>query len=893
MELQKIYNPGEVEDKIYRKWEASALFNPDNLETASDRYWKAEVFSMAMPPPNATGELHMGHALFLTLQDILARWSRMKGLKTLWLPGTDHAAIATQNVVERKIWETEKKSRHDLGREKLLKRIDEFVGKTRGSIQTAIRKMGASCDWSREKYTLSPELSLAVRTIFKKLYDDKLIYRGERIVNWCPGCGTTLANDEVEYRPVAGQLYSIRYPFSKQKGGLIIATTRPETMLADTAVAVNPKDSRYQQYIGKSVMLPLLNRELPVIADERVDRNFGTGVLKITPGHDPLDFEIGQKHKLPIINMFTVSGKIDEQESADHGFEDYANLTADEARGKIIAELKTSGHLDKIENLTHNVGYCYRSGDIVEPMVSKQWFVNVNQKIPGRKFSLKEIAANAVKIGAIKIVPERFEKTYLQWIENLQDWCISRQIWFGHRIPVWYCETCGEIMVEVDAPAKCRSCENTALTQDPDTLDTWFSSSLWTFSTLGWPAATEDLKKFHPTTILETGYDILFFWVARMVLMTGYAINDVPFRTVYLHGLVRDPQGKKMSKSKGNAMSPLTVIQKHGADALRLSLCIGMGPGNDLRIDETKIQSFRNFTNKLWNISRYILTTIEGKANSTSQAKTLSDEWILSRLEETVSEVDEKLKKLDFGGAGEELLKFTWNDFADWYLEISKIEGEKNNILSSLLQTTLKLWHPFIPFVTERIWSEFSNDYLMIQEYPKSEVGSHLPDWPSATRRRAGRSEVGKKFKALQDLITALRNMRAEYRQDSKGTFSSYLELPKNLQWIKKQTIIIDKLARVKLNFEAMDKTKKMPYALWEGTKVYLIIPDFDPKKEKVLAEKTLKETTDLIKRFQTQLSKKEFLKKAPPEVVEKLTANFTAARERKEKLETKIKGLK
>src|SRR3989344_2997765 len=545
MELQKTYNPGEVEDQIYQKWEQSGFFNPDNLEKAHDRFWHAEVFSMAMPPPNATGELHMGHALFLTIQDILARWSRMSGKKTLWLPGTDHAAIATQNVVERNIWETGKKSRHDLGREVLLKRINEFVEKNRGSIQIAIRKMGASCDWSREKYTLSNELSFAVRTIFKKLYDDKLIYRGERIVNWCPGCGTTLANDEVEYRPVAGQLYSIRYPFSKQKGGLIIATTRPETMLADTAVAVNPKDSRYQQYIGKSVMLPLLNRELPVIADERVDRNFGTGVLKITPGHDPLDFEIGQKHKLPIINMFTVSGKIDEQESADHGFEDYANLTADEARGKIIAELKTSGHLDKIENLTHNVGYCYRSGDIVEPMVSKQWFVNVNQKIPGRKFSLKEIAANAVKIGAIKIVPQRIQKTYLQWIENLQDWCISRQIWFGHRIPVWYCETCGEIMVEVDAPAKCRSCENTALTQDPDTLDTWFSSSLWTFSTLGWPAATEDLKKFHPTTILETGYDILFFWVARMVLMTGYAINDVPFRTVYLHGLVRDPQGNK------------------------------------------------------------------------------------------------------------------------------------------------------------------------------------------------------------------------------------------------------------------------------------------------------------------------------------------------------------
>ncbi|MDZ4243644.1 MAG: valine--tRNA ligase, partial [Candidatus Doudnabacteria bacterium] len=733
-------------------------------------------------------------------------------------------------------------------------------------------------------YTLSPELSLAVRTIFKKLYDDKLIYRGERIVNWCSGCGTTLANDEVEYHPVAGQLYYIRYPFSKQKGGLTIATTRPETMLADTAVAVNPKDSRYKKYVGKNIMLPLVNRELVVIADERVDCDFGTGVLKITPGHDPLDFEIGQKHRLPIINMFTPDGRVDEKESSDHGFEEYANLTAEEARGKIIEELKEGGYLEKTEDLPHNVGYCYRSGDIVEPMVSKQWFVSVNQKIPGRKFSLKEIAAQAVKTGSIKIVPKKFEKTYLQWMENLKDWCISRQIWFGHRIPVWYCGNCGEITVEVDALAKCKSCQSTALTQDPDTLDTWFSSSLWTFSTLGWPAETPDLKTYHPTTVLETGYDILFFWVARMVLMTGYAIDDIPFRTVYLHGLVRDAQGKKMSKSKGNAMSPLEIIQKYGADALRLSLCIGISPGNDLKIDETKIQSFRNFVNKFWNISRYILGTVKiNEKSETPKAETLADEWILGRVVEVASDVDEKLKKLDFGGAGEELLKFTWNDLADWYIEISKIKDQRSNsqeILPYVLAVLLKLWHPFIPFVSEHIWSQFSKESLMIQEYPVLEV-------------RSLKLEVGKKMQTLRDLVTDLRNIRAEYRQDPKEIFSSYLELPKRLSWIKEQTSIIEKLARVKLNFESIDETKKMPYSLWEGTRVYLIIPGFDPKKELVLTEKILKETDEIVKRLETQLAKKDFLKKAPPEIVEKIKADFETAKDRQTKLQAKIKSLK
>ncbi|TSA46362.1 valine--tRNA ligase [bacterium] len=1016
-ELPKTYNPQDVEDKIYKKWEESGLFNPDNLESASDRFWNAEVFSMAMPPPNITAELHVGHSMFLTIQDLMARYARMTGKKTLWLPGTDHAAIATNYVVERQIWETEKKTRHEIGREEFLRRVEQFIDNTRGKIQLQVRKMGASCDWSREKYTFSPELSTAVRTVFKRMYDAGLIYRGNRIVNWCPRCGTTLADDEVEYKESNGSLYFIKYPFAKIGGAVVLATTRPETMLADTAVAVHPADLRYKKFIGQTVMLPLLNREIPIVEDDGADPKFGTGVLKITPGHDAHDFEVGQKNNLPIINLFTPEGKIDQREALDYGFDEFSGLSVQEAREKIVKMLSENGFLEKTENFTHNISVCYRCGTIVEPIVSKQWFVNVNSniKIQSAEFkkllnledesSLKKIAIAAVKSGAIKIIPKNFEKIYLNWMENLRDWNISRQIWFGHRVPVWYCgeenldeltemgfhesvvpqvesgktktyrirdhhfklnqkfecknsqtgetfgygtitgiekkpvaqidlkdpehgatyekkeelferlklhnpgaeindktevfiysyaftkekpkaQGCGEIIVSIQEPTKCESCGNTSLTQDPDTLDTWFSSSLWTFSTLGWPENTPDLKTYHPTTILETGYDILFFWVARMVLMTGFAIEAVPFRTVYLNGLVRDTLGKKMSKSSRNVINPLDVIPKYGTDALRLSMVLGTTPGNDLKMSEEKIENYRNFTNKLWNIARFILSQIENpKAKMDDpQPQTLADEWILAEISKLVSDVKKTLDSYQYGLAGDLLMEFTWNKFADWYLEISKLntkDSKSQKILPYVLKILLKLWHPFIPFVTEHIWSFFSDEFLMIQEYP-----ALLAPIPSA------RKNSTLEFQAIQELITSLRNLRAEYRQDPGKILACYLDVTEDDKLIRSQSAVIEKLARVKLNYGSASGDKKMPSPLWRGIRVYLIIPNFDPEKESALAQKELKSVQALKEKLSGQLANSGFLEKAPPEVVEKLKSDVEQLAASEEKLQQKIKSL-
>lgn len=907
IKLPKTYNAKGVEDEIYQRWESSGLFNPDNLEKADDRFWKADPYSIAMPPPNATGELHMGHAMMLAIEDLLIRYTRMVGYKTLWLPGTDHAAIATQNVVERQIWETEGKTRHNVGREELLRRIEEFVSETRGRIQTQIRKMGSSCDWSREKYTLSPELSLAVRTIFKRMYDAGLIYRGNRMVNWCLRCGTTLADDEVEYQTRPGQVYYISYPLSQGKDRLVVATVRPETMLADTAVAVNPNDPRYKKYIGQKVMLPLINRELPIIADSHIDPEYGTGVMKVTPGHDPHDFEIGQRHGLETINLLTLDGKINSQEASDHGFEDYAGLDITAARDKIVATLENQGFLDKTEDITHNVGFCYRCGTAVEPIISKQWFVSVNQKfeIKNKKFvkllklkggatTLKEMMTVAVESGAIRIVPERFEKIYMEWMKNLRDWNISRQIWFGHRIPVYYCQDCGEIIVEVEQPPACPKCHSAKLLQDEDTLDTWFSSGLWTFSTLGWPssgkstedAPASDLETYHPTTILETGYDILFFWVGRMILMTGFALEDIPFKTVYLHGLIRDQEGKKMSKSKGNVVNPLDMIERYGTDALRLSLIMGTTPGLDSRIYEEKIQTYRNFINKLWNISRYILSHKEEMKTREKMPLSLADEWILEQLGETVASVNDKLNNFEFGLAGEELMKFTKDQFADWYIEISKIKNQKSNskeTLPEVLTTLLKLWHPFAPFITEHIWSMMSDELLIIQTYPRLRK-----------RKNAKPTVWQERFTAVQQLVTGLRNLRAEYRVAPKTIVPAGVELPDQLSWIEQyHTPTIEKLARVKLNFAPLDESQKMPYFLWLNLKVYLLVPQFDPKTELDLAKKELGKAENLAAKYNAQLAKKDFLEKAPAAVVEKLQSDFAAAQELVKKLHAKIQQLK
>ncbi len=766
-ELPKAYLPTDYEKKIYQIWESSGYFNPDNLKS------DGEPFSISLPPPNATGILHLGHAVMLAIQDLLIRFNRMLGKKTLWLPGTDHAAIATQNVVEKNLWEQEKKTRFDLGREKFINRVNDFVESSRNIIRNQMRGMGVSCDWSRERYTLDDGLSQTVKQVFVKMYHDGLIYRGTRIVNWCYRCGTTLADDEVEYKESLGKLYYINY------GPVTVATTRPETKIGDTALAVNPKDVRYKKLIGQEleVVLGKVKVKVKVIADKIIDPNFGTGVVGVTPAHSLVDFELAQKYHLPLKEIIGPDGKMTTEAGA------YVGLPVKEARQKLLADL--GNKVEKIEDYKHNLSICYRCGTPVEPLPSKQWFVAVDKPFKiglFKKTTLKKLAIEAVKSGQIKIIPERFVKVYFNWMENLHDWCISRQIWFGHRIPVWYrhkpeqSESDQEIYIGVKEP------KGNDWQQDPDTLDTWFSSSLWTFSTLGWPKQTNDLKTFHPTSVIETGYDILFFWVARMILMTRYATKQIPFKTIYLHGMVRDKKGRKMSKSLSNGINPIEIIQKYGADTLRLSMIIGTTPGNDFRLYDEKIAGFRNFVNKLWNISRFILlTTKEITTIDKPHTKTLADKWVLSRLENITLEVTNHLNKFKFSQAAEKLYDFTWHELADWYLEIAKIEGDKNQILTFILQTILKLWHPFTPFITETIWQEAFKDkgLLMIQPWPK------LSGYKNETAE--------KDLTEIQKIIALIRNFRAENKIAKDKILECHIQLT-NTKIINEQKLILEGL---------------------------------------------------------------------------------------------------
>ncbi len=769
-ELPKAYNAAEYEDAIYKRWEESGFFNPDNLKKTK------KSFSIVMPPPNATGALHVGHAVMLALEDLMVRYHRMKGDDTLWIPGTDHASIATQNKVEKILLETEGKTRQDLGRAEFLKRVEEYVAASRERIRLQIRKLGSSCDWSREAFTLDVPRGLAVAAVFKKMYEDGLIYRGNRLVNWCPRCQSTLSDDEVEYKEEHANFYYLKY------GPFVIATARPETKFLDKVIVVHPKDRRYKKYIGQEMLVPWIEGEVKakILADESVDPKFGTGAMTITPAHDFNDFAIAQRQGLEIVPI------IDEQGNLTAAAGSFAGANAREARGRIIERLQTKGLVEKIDpNYTHNLSVCYRCATPLEPLVSQQWFIDVNKKIPRRGTTLKQLMMEAVKSGKIKITPARFSKVYFYWVNNLRDWCVSRQIWYGHRIPVYYCKrespnfefrisnkilnlkskienlACPPI-VSVERPLQCPRCGNAEPTQDPDTLDTWFSSGLWTFSTLGWPhfapptggasrgtpQSLNDLERFYPTSVLETGYDILFFWVARMILMSTYVLREVPFKKVYLHGLVRDIQGRKMSKSLGNVIDPLEVIPKYGTDALRLALVIGNTPGNDLRLSEEKIAGFRNFTNKLWNISRFILLQVppsplpspspgrgeserhprplrerDGVRGQTPTPQTPADKWILARLQKVIAQTSRLIEQDKFSLAGEELRAFTWEELADRYLEIAKREKGKEEILAYILETILKLWHPFMPFVTEAIWQQSlargEDNFLMIQSWPK------------------------------------------------------------------------------------------------------------------------------------------------------------------------------
>ena len=751
-ELDKQYSPQNVEDRTYKFW-------------CDHKYFHAEVnpdkkpYTIVIPPPNITGQLHMGHALDETLQDILIRWRRMEGYETLWLPGTDHASIATEaKIVE--VMRKEGITKEEIGREKFLERAWEWKAQYGGRIVEQLKKLGSSCDWDRERFTLDEGCSKAVREVFCKLYDKGLIYRGERIINWCPHCLTSISDAEVEYEDQAGHFWHLRYPFKDGSGYLELATTRPETLLGDTAVAVNPNDERYKDMVGKTLILPIVHREIPVIADDYVDIEFGTGVVKITPAHDPNDFEVGLRHNLEVINVLTPDAKIVDD------YPKYAGMDRYEARKAIVEDLEAEGALVEIEDYSHNVGTCYRCGTTVEPRVSKQWFVKMEP--------LAKPAVEVVRNGEVKFVPERFDKTYFHWMENIKDWCISRQLWWGHRIPAYYCDDCGEVMVSAQEVHTCSKCGGNHVHQDPDTLDTWFSSALWPFSTLGYPDDTKELEYFYPTDTLVTGYDIIFFWVARMIFSGVEHMGQVPFHTVLIHGLVRDAQGRKMSKSLGNGIDPLLVIDQYGADALRFTLATGNAPGNDMRFSDEKVKASRNFANKLWNAARFVLMYLGNDYSYPGLPKDLAieDKWILSKVNTLAKEVTDNLEHFELGIAVAKLYDFIWDVFCDWYIEIAKIRLQSGEgadtakaVLVYVLTDILKLLHPFMPFITEEIYQAIPHDTesIMISKWPEYDPTLSFADEEAQMEK-------------IMDAIRAIRNRRAEMNIPPSKKSKVYVE---------------------------------------------------------------------------------------------------------------------
>ncbi len=738
-QLDKVYDPANVEDRTYKFWLDGGYFHA-TPDTGKPPY------TIVIPPPNITGQLHMGHALDNTIQDILIRYKRMQGFEALWMPGTDHASIATEaKIVEA--MRAEGITKEDLGREKFLERAWEWKEVYGGRIVEQLKKLGSSCDWERERFTMDEGCSAAVREVFCNLYEKGLIYRGERLINWCPHCLTSISDAEVEYSEHDGHFWHIKYPIVGEDAHLEIATTRPETMLGDTALAVHPEDERYKKYVGKTVMLPLMNKEIPVVADSYVDMEFGTGVVKITPAHDPNDYEVGLRHDLPILNVMNEDASINASGGKYEGMERYA------ARKQIVADLETEGYLIKVEDHRHNVGGCYRCSTTVEPLMSRQWFVKMEP--------LAKPAINVVREGEIKFVPERFEKIYYHWMENIRDWCISRQLWWGHRIPAYYCDACGEMTVSREDVTTCSHCGSDKLRQDEDTLDTWFSSALWPFSTLGWPEKTAELKYFYPTDTLVTGYDIIFFWVARMIFSGVEQMDEIPFKTVFIHGIIRDSQGRKMSKSLGNGIDPLEVIALYGADALRFTLATGNSPGNDMRFSDEKVKSSRNFANKIWNATRFVLMNLPEDFSHTDlpEELTVEDKWLLCKYNRLVGEVTEHLDAFELGMAVQKLYDFIWDIFCDWYIELTKSrisdggEGATSaqRVLCYVLRGTMQLLHPFMPYITEEIWQALPHEGESIMTSP----------WPTVKSDMDFVAEEGE-FEKVMDMIRGVRNRRAE-----------------------------------------------------------------------------------------------------------------------------------
>ncbi len=872
MELEKSYNPKKSEEKWYKFWSTRGFFGTDPS--------KEKKFSIVIPPPNVTGVLHMGHALDFTLHDIIVRWKRMSGYDTLWLPGMDHAGISTHIVVE-KLLAKEGKTRWDIGRAEFEKRVWKWKKESGGTIMSQLKRLGASVDWSRERFTLDEGLSKAVRKVFVTLYHEGLIYRDEYMVNWCPRCGTAISDVEVEHTDQDGSLWYIKYPVKGSKKFIIVATTRPETMLGDTAVAVHPDDTRYKKLIGKTVVLPVAGREIPVIADSFVDKEFGTGAVKITPAHDPNDFESAKRNNLPLIRVIGEKGKM----TAEAG--DFAGMDRFKCRQALVKRLKKEGFLEKIEKYRNAVGQHEKCDTIIEPFVSKQWFVRT-----------KGMAADAIKVveqKQVRFIPEKWEKVYFEWMHNIRDWCISRQLWWGHQIPAWYCLDCEEINVAEKKPFKCRKCSSMNLKQDEDVLDTWFSSALWPFSTMGWPEETEDLKRYYPTDLLITGFDIIFFWVARMIMAGMKQMGEIPFRDVYIHGLVRDENGQKMSKSRGNSIDPLDLIEKFGTDAVRFTLSSMAVPGTDIPVSENRMEGYRSFTNKIWNATRFVLMNLEDFKGKPELPKKMDpvDCWIISRLNSTAGEVNKALEEYRFHHASEILYHFAWHEVCDWYIELAKpsLTDKKNRkkreaaqaVLVYLMDRLLRLLHPFMPFITEELWQKLPVDgeSIIIADYPVADEKMMNPT-------------LEQDFQLIMDVITAIRTIRSEMNINPGLMINVSIKPGQREDLIKTYSANIVSLCRIKnldtggaASGETTAKTvvKDIEISVsLEGT--------VDLAKERARLEKELKTVTDNIESLTKKLSNQGFLDKAPQDVIETNKERYNEALEKKKKIEQNLNNL-
>jgi valyl-tRNA synthetase len=878
-QLPKTYNPSVAEEKWYQYWLDKGYFH-----APADA--KRESFSIVIPPPNITGSLHLGHALNNTLQDILIRWKRMQGYNTLWLPGTDHAGIATQNVVEQQLLQ-EGTNRHQYGREKFIQRVWRWREESGRTIIQQLKKLGSSCDWQRERFTMDEGLSQAVKEVFLELYREGLIYRDDYIINWCPRCQTALSDLEVEHEEIQGHLYYVRYFWVEESGYLTVATTRPETILGDTAVAVNPKDERYRAHLGKELYLPILNRKIPLIADDYVDIEFGTGALKITPAHDPNDFLIGLRHQLAQIKVIGEDGRMTGEAGK------YAGMDRFQCRKALLDDLEQFGHLEKVEAYSHSVGHCYRCKTIVEPNLSKQWFVRMKP--------LADPAIKAVKEGRVRIVPSSWEKTYFEWMYNIRDWCISRQIWWGHRIPAWYCQACEAITVDLNEPQSCAQCGSSNLIQETDVLDTWFSSALWPFSTLGWPKQTRDLEVFYPTSILVTSFDILFFWVARMIMMGLKFMGEVPFKVVYIHALIRDMEGKKMSKSRGNVIDPLIMIERYGADAFRFTLAAFAVQGRDILLSEERIQGYRNFANKIWNAARFTLMNLtdfsasQGNMVLAEQDQMeVEDKWIISRLQRVIDQVNVALEEYKFNEAASSIYHFFWHELCDWYLELIKPRLKADHpskqtaqqVLLYVLDNSLRLLHPFMPFITEEIWQKLpiAKESIMIASFPEPQLALINP-------------EIEKEMNFLREIIGAIRNIRSELNIPTSSRIDLVLDPKEPTEWqiIDRHRADIIILARVdKLKIGSGDSVVKEAVAGLAGkTEIYVLPPitiDWDEERRRLIRE--LSKVEEELSLVEAKLSNQAFITKAPAKIKEKNIQKQQELREKVNKLKTSLEKI-